>query len=122
MYDLRAQITRLQQVITDIGRNVTLAIVFGSAVIAYAIWTHRKVPAVAEPTVTTMEKQHTHTPEGEDHEQTIIHTHGVSAPAKPAALKQPEPHPSAKGSTAKTVPPADHNEPPPPSAINPPGQ
>ena len=53
MHDLRLQIEVLHQALLDIGRNVTLAIVFGCSVIAYSIWTQRRIPDVSEPTIIT---------------------------------------------------------------------
>lgn len=125
MHALRGQIINLERTIVDIGRNVTLAIVFGSSIIAYAIWTHRKVPAAVAPTVTTMETHPQHAPDGTDHHTTIIHTH--PAPKTGAAGEHGPggtPGPSGEhGHGGTTPPPDDHNPPPPPpNIIQPPGE
>lgn len=110
MHSLRKQLDMLHSSILEIGRNITLAIVFGCAVVAYAIWTHRKVPSVVETTVATVE----HVPDTIDgHEKTVITTESLSQcenPPCPPADKDAGGH----GGAHKKPPPA------PPEGFNPP--
>lgn len=134
---LRTQIEKVYDAIIDIGRNVTLAIVFGSSVIAYAIWTHRKVPSVVEPTIATIETMLAGQGNAEvgpsDHNRTIIKTEPVSHAAAHASSDaaiwneaHPGSHkpPQAPQGTHSSGRPDDQQSPPPPppSAFNPPGE
>jgi hypothetical protein len=121
MHQLRAQISLLEVTIMDIGRNVTLAIVFGCSIIAYAIWTHRRVPAAVEPTVTTMQSGHVHGSHGEEHPATIIKTGPVGKNTPPAASTGAD---TVEGhqDTGGSKPPGNDETPPPPTVINPPGE
>jgi hypothetical protein len=126
MHSLRGQISRLEMTIMDIGRNVTLAIVFGCSIIAYAIWTHRRVPSAVEPTVTTMHTAHVHDQQGGDHHSTIIKTGPVAKPGSPANSADVTPE-SPGGHEQGHQPPDDQHgggppEPPPSNIINPPGE
>lgn len=126
MHELRMQVSEAENTTLEVGRDITLAIIFGSSVVAYAIWAHRKVPAATEPTVTIMERQEVHDEFG-DHEETIIRTESAatarSHSGKPGEFSV---HPVGVGNS---MPPHTHSPShldndnlPPPPAVQPPGE